>query len=98
MNEIIRDNGYKSRKLWFSAFAIVAIFGGWIGAGLMPSLVPMFATFVGGVLGVAGLFLTGNVATKLVGTKVPADPKPVTASKQALEVLPGTGGTAALDP
>jgi hypothetical protein len=74
MNDIVRDGGYKSRKLAFSFFAVITIFAGWIIAGKYPAMAALYDTFVGGVVAIAGLFLTGSVATKWVGTKAPADP------------------------
>jgi hypothetical protein len=70
MNEIIKDGGFKSRKLWFSVFAVVALF---LGAGLaawLPSVAPLYGELVGGIVAIAGLFLTGSVATKWVGSKL----------------------------
>lgn len=74
MNAIVRDNGWKSRKLAFCTFAVFAMLGFALLTAPLPALTPLFDTFVGGVVAVAGLFLTGSVATKWVGTKAPADP------------------------
>lgn len=68
-DEIIRDGGAKSRKLWFSIFAITVIFVGALLAAKWGSIAPLYSTMVGGVLGVVGAYLTGNVAQKLVGVK-----------------------------
>lgn len=73
MNEIVKqiliDGGFKSRKLLFSVFSTLILLAGWFVAGHWVSLQPMFSSFVGGVVGVAGLYLTGSVATKFVGVK-----------------------------
>jgi uncharacterized membrane protein YeaQ/YmgE (transglycosylase-associated protein family) len=69
MNEIIRDGGVKSRKLWFSIFSIVIIFVGGVLAGHWAGIQSVYGTMVTGILGVVGAYLTGNVAQKLVGVK-----------------------------
>lgn len=75
MNEIVRDNGIKSRKLWFSVFAVAMVLGGAFVAAHWPSLAPMYDTMVGGIVAITGLYLTGSVATKFVGTKAPPKPE-----------------------
>jgi hypothetical protein len=82
VSEIIRDGGWKSRKLWFSVFAVLILLAGWVLAGHFHSLQALYDTFVGGVVGVSGLYLTGSVATKWVGTKAPQ--APAQASEKAL--------------
>lgn len=74
MNEIIRDGGIKSRKLWFSIFAIAVIFVGAILAAHWAAMISVYSTMVGGVLGVVGAYLTGNVAQKWIGVKALPDP------------------------
>ena len=73
MNEIVEkilhDGGFLSRKLLFSVFSAALIFAGWLIAGHFASLQGLFQTYVGGVVGIAGLYLTGSVATNWVGTK-----------------------------
>jgi hypothetical protein len=73
MNEIVEkilhDGGFLSRKLLFSLFSVIVIFAGWLIAGHFPSLQGLFQTYVGGVVGVAGLYLTGSVATNWTATK-----------------------------
>lgn len=70
MNPIVADNGFKSRKLWFSVFSTAVIAaGGWAGAK-WPQFAPLYDTMVGGIVGIAGIYLTGSVATKLVGAGV----------------------------
>lgn len=76
MNEIIRDGGYKSRKLAFCFFAVVVMFIGACVACKCAGFASIYSTFVGGVMGVVALLLTGNVATKFVGLKAPQDPVP----------------------
>lgn len=74
MNEIVRDGGNKSRKLWFSVFSIVTIALGGVAAAVWPAFLPVYETFVGGVVAISGLYLAGNVTQKLIGSKVPATP------------------------
>jgi putative Mn2+ efflux pump MntP len=69
MNEIIRDNGWKSRKLAFSLFSVLTIFCGALIGARWQSFQPMYETLVGGVVAVAGLYLGGTIATKWVGIK-----------------------------
>jgi hypothetical protein len=73
MNEIIRDNGWKSKKLWFAAGAIASIFVGAVLAAFLAPIAPLYGDMVGGIVAVTGLFLTGNVANKWVGTKAPME-------------------------
>jgi hypothetical protein len=75
MNEIIRDGGVKSRKLWFSVFAITTLFIGALLAGKFPPFAALYGDLVGGIVGIAGLYLTGNIAQKWVGTKAPMETK-----------------------
>lgn len=86
MNEIIRDGGFRSRKLWYSVFATGMVVISGLGVLLWAGLAPLYDTMVGGIVAIAGLYLTGSVATKWVGSKVPA---PVTAPVvvKKLEVL-----------
>ncbi len=66
-----------SRKLWFSVFAIGMLYAGLRGAIELPAFAAIYSTFVGGVVGIAGLFLAGNViAGKLGGSAVVAAAKP----------------------
>jgi disulfide bond formation protein DsbB len=69
MNEIVRDNGVKSRKLWFSVFsiAVIAVIG--LAAGSYPGIVSIYSALVGGIVAVAGLYMTGNVTQKWVGAQ-----------------------------
>lgn len=73
MNEIIRDGGIKSRKLWFSVFSITIIFVGGVLAAHWAAVAAIYSTMVGGILGVVGAYLTGNIAQKWVGTKAPME-------------------------
>lgn len=73
MNEIIRDGGIKSRKLWYSVFSVVAMCVMAVVCVHFPALTALYGELVGGIVTVAGLYLAGNAATKLVGTKAPME-------------------------
>lgn len=60
----LKDGGFKSRKLLLCVFAVLVLAGGWVACGHWRELQPNYATFVGGVLGLVGLYFTGNVTTK----------------------------------
>ena len=81
-----KDGGAKSRKLWFSVYAItVMVLAALIGARL-PAFAPMYDTLVGGIVAVTAAFLTGNVAAKWVigksGIVVGEEPKKKPAEPQ----------------
>lgn len=60
-----------SKKFLFVIGCVWALFiFAYISASRLAPMIPMFDTFVGGVLGLAGLYLTGNVANKWVIGKV----------------------------
>jgi hypothetical protein len=61
-----RDGGAKSRKLWFSAFAVGVLFAGMMYAANHATTGSLYGDFVGGVVGVAGMYLVGNVGAKWV--------------------------------
>lgn len=50
-----------SRKLWFSVFAIGVLYLGMSVAMESAVFISIYGSFVGGVVGVAGLFLGSNV-------------------------------------
>lgn len=72
-----KDGGWKSRKLWFSVFAIGIMYRGMIVAMDNLTFQPLYGTFVGGVCAVVTAFLVGNVGAKFVSTKAPAATSPV---------------------
>lgn len=64
---------WKSKKLWFGVGAICAMFGFALVSSLwIPAMVPLFDGFVGGVVGVTGIVIAGNVANKMAIAKMPA--------------------------
>ena len=61
--------GYKSRKLIMTliAFLLLSLFA--LLTVRFPALNTNFSTFTSGILGALGLYLGGNVASKVVGAK-----------------------------
>lgn len=80
-------NGWRSRKLWFSVFAICMIYKGAALALTSKAFEPIYSTMVGGMVGIAGMFLVGNVSSKWVGAKGEATKRqrPAQESAQAWE-------------
>lgn len=66
-----RDGGWKSRKLWFSLFAIGVLYMGARIANGDTAFRAVYESFVGGVVAISGMFLIGNVGAKWVSTKAP---------------------------
>jgi hypothetical protein len=76
---------YKSRKLTFAIFCVGTItLGAVVGSGC-ESFVPLYTTFVGGVVAICTVFFGGNVAQK-VWTPPRIETKPE--NKQPVEELP----------
>ncbi len=69
-----RDSGYASRKLWLSMFAMCLIFVGGVLAGtrLGAGLGANLPTVVGGIVGCLGIFAGANVAIKAQAAKAEA--------------------------
>ena len=65
---------WKSRKLWFSVFCIGALAAVGVLAAWLPEIGGLYPVFVGGVTGIAGLYLGSNVATKHVNGKIQSEP------------------------
>lgn len=57
-----QSSPYRSRKLWFSILCLITLVGTWILSGFVTSLAPTYTILVGGILGIGGLYLGGNVA------------------------------------
>lgn len=62
----MRDGGYRSRKLWFTVFAMGLAFAGFCLTAGWPAFAPSYSTFVGAIVGLSTVYLTSNVATKAV--------------------------------
>lgn len=65
-----------SRKLWFSVFAIGMLYAGLRIATDSLAFSALYSTFVGGVVGIAGLFLAGNVIAGKLGVAAAPAAKP----------------------
>lgn len=64
------DNGYSSRKFIFCiAVAGIIVGVGLLAGTIMPGVAAIYVELIGGVLGAAGLFVTGNIANKFVIAK-----------------------------
>ena len=84
---------WTSKKLWFSVGVILLAFTyALLAASLLPNLAHLFDAFTGILEFIAGAYLTGNVANKLVIAKANAgtvpDPK-APAKPAAKPVAPG---------
>lgn len=67
------DGGAKSRKLWFSLYtSSLIVLSGYV-CSILPAMVPLFDTMVGGLVGVLALYLGGNVGARFA-TKAPVPP------------------------
>jgi hypothetical protein len=79
LKEILKDGGFKSRKLWLVVYAIHALLAGWFATAHWKALAPEFSTFVGGVIALVGLYFGSNVttkatlATRVTGSAAPSD-------------------------
>ena len=80
---VANTGGWKSRKLWFSVFAIGMIYAGAKTAIESKAFESVYSTMVGGIVGIAGMFLVGNVSTKWVAAKGEAakNPNPTVAAR-----------------
>lgn len=63
------DGGLGSRKLWFSVGTSALIFAGGVMAGLWGVFGPHYETMISGLIGMAGLYMTGNVGSRWVTAK-----------------------------
>jgi hypothetical protein len=64
-----RDGGNKSRKLWFSVFAIGIMFAALVYATSRSVGEALYNSFVDGVVGIAGLYIVGNIGAKWTASK-----------------------------
>jgi hypothetical protein len=70
--ELSEDKRMKSRKYRVTMIAMGCVFAGALLSAFLPGFAAQYATFVGGILGAAGLYKAGNVADSWVATKGPA--------------------------
>lgn len=64
--EALKDGGWTSRKFWLVVWTQFLIAGLAALAGKWAPLAPLYPTAMGGLIGAAALFITGNVAAKHV--------------------------------
>lgn len=69
LKDILKDGGYRSRKLWLIVYAIHALLAGWFATAHWKALQPEFATFTGGVITLVGLYFGANVTAKATMAK-----------------------------
>lgn len=65
----LNDGGFQSRKLWFCVLGLALVLVGALIAAHWPAFGANYETFVGGIVGITSLFLTGNVAARWVAAK-----------------------------
>lgn len=70
--QIAEDRIYSSRKFVLVIFGILILLTGGIIAVHSPTFAGIYPTFVGGVLGIVGAYITGNVANDFLNNKVKA--------------------------
>jgi len=61
---------WKSRKLGFSIICIAALAAVAVAAAKFPAMIGLYPVFVGGVTAVAGLYLSSNIASQHVDSKL----------------------------
>src|SRR5262245_8154424 len=66
------DGGMQSRKLLLAGSAMILMSVAWFLTGKWTALAVTYDSLIGGLLGVLGLFIVGNVATKHVISKTVA--------------------------
>ena len=71
-----KDGGYKSRKLSMAVLCLLLIVGVAILHAEYPFLESIYATCVGGILAVLGIYSGSNVSVKYVVGKTTATPSP----------------------
>lgn len=98
-----KSSPWKSRKLWFSVFAIGTMYHAAIKATTETSFRTIYETFTGGVVAIAGLFLAGNITSKWVANLAPGaksrrpPPVPDEAEETPEETLEETAEETPLD-
>ena len=75
-----KDNGFRSRKLWFAVFTILVLLVAFVYAAQHDAK-GVFETFATHVVFVASTFIGGNVMSKWVSTKAPPPPQENSSSK-----------------
>lgn len=66
------DESFASRKFFMVLIGLALAFGGAILAAKIQGFQPSYPTLVGAIIGLVGLYVTGNVSEKYLGGKVNA--------------------------
>lgn len=74
--EMMKDGGFKSRKMIMVYVTIVLITAGFLAIGRWNALNVSYSTFCSSLLAAAAVYTVGNGAVKLIGSKAKADPSP----------------------
>lgn len=84
-NELARDGGFASRKLWVTLASMLIITGLGLLSGLptFSLLGPNLGVTIGGVLGALGLFCGANVAAKFNAASVAKEAGKTAAARKA---------------
>lgn len=83
------DESFASRKFIMILIGLALAFGGAILAAKIQGFEPSYPTLVGGIIGLVGLYVTGNVSEKFLGGKVNAMVKmaALTGNKKAIQTV-----------
>lgn len=73
--DILDDSGWKSRKMWMAYFSIATLGLTYWFSKDYPTLLGVYPTFGGFVLGLVGLYYGSNTAHSFVASKTPDEPK-----------------------
>lgn len=68
--EEIKEKGIKSRKFILTILGLSLLVFMALIVAKVPVVAPLYSTFVGGVLGALGLYMTGNVVNKYAMGKI----------------------------
>lgn len=83
----IKDGGFKSRKMLMAYVVMFLGSAAWFATAFWPGLAVNFNQYCMFLLGAAGLFVTGNVAVKWVGTGKAIDPNSVPSAMVAQDPI-----------
>ncbi len=71
-DHVIKDTGFKSRKLVVVILAHILVLLGGILSAKWPSFAPSYETFVGGTIAIASMYVVGNVSSTFLNGKINA--------------------------
>jgi hypothetical protein len=72
---VVKDTGYKSRKLVVVLIGMGLIFLGGLLAAKVVGFATAYETFVGGIIGMGAMYVVGNVGNAFLSGKVNASVK-----------------------